>query len=127
MTTGKCKISVTFIYSCCFVLMWYSNSTGNSPGTRPILCVSKRQLTDIIFPSKTLEGGKNRNYLEIIFREYARRQQLVCVRDIGVLSFSSQVQEGRKSNQNQKTHILILSVISLKFLASATFSGLPDC
>lgn len=92
MTAGNCKISVTLICRCHFVLTLYNNSTGNSPGIRPIQCVSKSPTILSGYSFKNFGNGKNRNYLEIILGN-TKRESSWNVRDFSVLSFSSQVQE----------------------------------
>lgn len=80
MTAGNCKISVTFIHKCNSVLSLYCNSTGASSGTGPFLCVSKKQISYLIVPSKTL-GKIN----EMIFKHYEEKASEAHGKDFAVL------------------------------------------
>lgn len=117
MTAGNCKISVTLICRCHFVLTLCNNSTENSPGIRPLQYVSKKTTVLSDHSVKNFGDGKTRNYLEIILGNM-KRENNWNVRDFGVLSSSSQVQETESA---QKRLLTLTSSFSMHISSLPSF------
>lgn len=99
------------------MLTLYNNSTGKSPGIRPIQCVSKNPTILSDYSFKNFGDGKNRNYLEIILGN-TKRESSWNVRDFSVLSFSSQVQE---TESVQKRLFALMSSFSMHISSLPSF------